>query len=357
MMTRTALLAATILALPAAAIAQPISGLYIGAGAGANYLSSNTVKSPIFSAKTKADIGEAVVGSVGYGLGNGLRFELEGNFRNNTPKLRGTGVAGGGTIQTYGAMVNALYDYNLGAGSLFNPYAGIGVGYEATSLQPFTAYGLSGSPQANAKSGSKGGLAAQLILGNTFPISSVPGLGVTTEYRLLGVFNSQKYPISGSVGQSTAKLNTQIDHAVLVGLRYAFGVAPAPVAPAVVAPIAAPAPVPAVVPARSYLVFFDWDKSDLTARAQQIIAEAAQASTRVATTRIDVAGHADKSGTASYNQGLSLKRANNVASELVRLGVPRNAISITAFGDTKPLVQTAAGVREPQNRRVEIVLK
>jgi OOP family OmpA-OmpF porin len=70
-----------------------------------------------------------------------------------------------------------------------------------------------------------------------------------------------------------------------------------------------------------------------------------------------VAGHADKSGTAAYNQGLSLRRANNVAAELVRLGVPRTAISISAFGDTKPLVPTAAGVREPQNRRVEIILK
>lgn len=357
MSLRSTLLAATIVAVPAAAMAQPVTGLYIGAGAGANYLSSNTVKSPAYSAKTKGDIGEAVVGSVGYGLGNGLRFELEGNFRNNTPKLRGTGIAGGGTIQTYGAMLNAIYDYNLGTGSLFNPYAGVGVGYEATSLQPFTAYGLSGTPSASVKNSSKGGLAAQLILGNTLPISSVPGLGITTEYRLLGVFNSQKYATYGTAGKSTAKLNTQIDHAVLVGLRYNFGVAPAPVAPAIVAPAPAPAPVPAVAPARSYLVFFDWDKADLTTRAQQIIAEAAQASTRVATTRIDVAGHADKSGTASYNQGLSLKRANNVANELVRLGVPRNVISITAFGDTKPLVPTAAGVREPQNRRVEIVLK
>ena len=104
-------------------------------------------------------------------------------------------------------------------------------------------------------------------------------------------------------------------------------------------------------------MFFDWDKADLTARAQQIIAEAARNATKVGSTRIDVAGHADKSGTAAYNQTLSLKRANNVAAELVRLGVAKTAISITAFGDTKPLVPTADGVREPQNRRVEIVLK
>ena len=95
----------------------------------------------------------------------------------------------------------------------------------------------------------------------------------------------------------------------------------------------------------------------MSARAQQIIAEAARNATRVTTTRIDVAGHADKTGAAPYNQTLSRARANAVAAELVRLGVAQSTISITAFGDTRPLVATAADVREPQNRRVEIVLK
>jgi outer membrane protein OmpA-like peptidoglycan-associated protein len=77
----------------------------------------------------------------------------------------------------------------------------------------------------------------------------------------------------------------------------------------------------------------------------------------VQVTRIEVAGHADRSGTPAYNQKLSLRRAQTVAAELVRLGVAQNEIDIEAFGDTHPLVPTAAGVREPQNRRVEIVLK
>jgi outer membrane protein OmpA-like peptidoglycan-associated protein len=76
----------------------------------------------------------------------------------------------------------------------------------------------------------------------------------------------------------------------------------------------------------------------------------------VATTRIEVDGHADRSGSPTYNQGLSMRRAQAVAGELVRLGVPRTAIDIKAFGDTRPLVPTAAGVREPQNRRVEIIM-
>ncbi len=117
-----------------------------------------------------------------------------------------------------------------------------------------------------------------------------------------------------------------------------------------------PAPAQPAI-ARTYLVFFDWDRADLTDRARQIIAEAAANAPRVQTTRIEVAGHADRSGTPQYNQRLSRRRADNVAAELVRQGVSRNIISIEAFGESRPLVPTADGVREPQNRRVEIVLR
>ena len=121
-----------------------------------------------------------------------------------------------------------------------------------------------------------------------------------------------------------------------------------------------PAPVvvpPAPTPARTYLVFFDWDRADLTTRAREIIGEAAQNSRRVQSTRIEVAGHADRSGTPQYNQRLSQRRAEAVAAELVRQGVARNEIGVQAFGESRPLVPTADNVREPQNRRVEIVLR
>ena len=101
-------------------------------------------------------------------------------------------------------------------------------------------------------------------------------------------------------------------------------------------------------------MFFDWDRADLSLRATQIIADAAQNSTKVKYTKIDVQGHADLSGTHAYNQGLSLRRANAVAVQLVKDGVPETAIVVTALGDTQPLIPTAPGVREPQNRRVEI---
>jgi len=120
-------------------------------------------------------------------------------------------------------------------------------------------------------------------------------------------------------------------------------------------PIAAP--VPAVAPARSYLVFFDWDKATLTVRARQIIKEAADNSTHVQYTRIEVNGYTDTSGTPQYNMGLSIRRADAVKSELVRDGVPGAAITTQGFGETHLLVATGPGVREPQNRRVEIVIR
>ncbi len=131
------------------------------------------------------------------------------------------------------------------------------------------------------------------------------------------------------------------------GVRLTFGHPPAP-------PVAAA--MPAAAAARSYLVFFDWDKATLTDRARQIIREAADNSTHVQYTRIEVNGYTDTSGNPKYNQGLSVRRAEAVAAELVRDGVPRNTITVQGFGETHLLVPTGPGVREPQNRRVEIVV-
>ncbi len=156
---------------------------------------------------------------------------------------------------------------------------------------------------------------------------------------------------SGATFGSSLKFGNEFNHAVLVGFRYTFGVTPPP--PPAPAPVAAPAP----APARSYLVFFDWDKATLTDRARQIIREAADASTHVQYTAIEVNGYTDTSGTPKYNMGLSIRRAQAVAAELVRDGVPRNVISIHGFGETHLSVPTGPGVREPQNRRVEIIIR
>jgi OmpA-OmpF porin, OOP family len=343
---RKALLAATVLALPAAATAQPISGLYVGAGAGGNLRQSTTARMPAIPAtgNTNSRIGYAVVGSVGWGFGNGIRAELEGNYRfNETRASVGGAFAGGTYIRQYGVMGNALYDFDLSGFGIsprtWMPYLGVGAGYVWTGIDR-SAGGLG--------YGTRGRFAYQAIVGSAFGLGDfVPGLALTTEYRFMG---TGRTTLNNSIAPATNVRLANTNHSAMIGLRYAFN-APRP---AVVVPPVTP---PAVQVARTYLVFFDWNRADLTDRARQIIGEAAAARTSVRSTRIEVSGHADRSGTPQYNQALSMRRAEAVAAELARRGVPRNEMAIQAFGESRPLVPTADNVREPQNRRVEIVLR
>jgi len=103
-----------------------------------------------------------------------------------------------------------------------------------------------------------------------------------------------------------------------------------------------------------FIVFFDWDKDEITPQAAAILDNAAAAYTQTGQASVVLAGHADASGPADYNVGLSQRRANNVRSYLAGRGVPDGSITTEAFGESRLLVQTADGVREPQNRRVEI---
>jgi len=120
------------------------------------------------------------------------------------------------------------------------------------------------------------------------------------------------------------------------------------------APPAAPPPPP---PVRNFLVFFDFDKSTLTPRAMDIVKEAANAAKAGQNTRVTCTGHTDAAGPADYNMALSLRRANTIKDALVANGVPPASITVAGKGETTFLVSTADGVREPQNRRVEIVVQ
>ena len=104
------------------------------------------------------------------------------------------------------------------------------------------------------------------------------------------------------------------------------------------------------------MVFFDWDRSNLSQQAVQTIGQASAAFKARGSARITATGHTDTSGPESYNMALSLRRANSVKNELVRQGVPADAIAVIGKGESNPLVATGDGVREPQNRRVEIVM-
>ncbi|MGE3935134.1 MAG: OmpA family protein [Rhodospirillaceae bacterium] len=120
-------------------------------------------------------------------------------------------------------------------------------------------------------------------------------------------------------------------------------------------PVAAQPPMPAApTPARDYLVFFNFDSAELTDNGRDIIRSAAEAARQQNIRIFQIVGHADRSGSDRYNQALSMRRAETVARELQQMGFDRRDLMISAKGESDPLVQTADGVREPQNRRVTI---
>jgi outer membrane protein OmpA-like peptidoglycan-associated protein len=119
-----------------------------------------------------------------------------------------------------------------------------------------------------------------------------------------------------------------------------------------------PPPAPPSPPApRNFLVFFDFDKSTLTPRAMDIVKQAAEVAKSGQDAKVTCTGHTDTTGSASYNLALSLRRANAVKTALVKAGVPADSIAVVGRGKLDLLVPTKDQVREPQNRRVEIVIK
>ena len=138
-----------------------------------------------------------------------------------------------------------------------------------------------------------------------------------------------------------------------VTLRYAFG-GPTEAATETSTYTAPPALVQPSVP-KSYLVFFDFNKSDLTPQAMSIVDQAATNAGPAKVTQLTVTGHTDTVGSDAYNMRLSRRRAESVAAQLEKDGIPSSEISIVAKGKRDLLVPTADGVKEPQNRRVQIV--
>ena len=156
---------------------------------------------------------------MGWGFGNGLRAEIEGDYRNN--KSNGftqnsgssIGALGGGTTeQKYGAMANVLYDFN-GLTPWFVPYIGAGVGYQwinekwnvynnlPFTVPTFSTFGGSSFGPGSFRQGGRsteGSFAYQAILGAAFPLPTVvPGLAFTAEYRFLGTTGNRSYTLLG----------------------------------------------------------------------------------------------------------------------------------------------------------------
>lgn len=105
---------------------------------------------------------------------------------------------------------------------------------------------------------------------------------------------------------------------------------------------------------RSYIVFFDFDRYEITTAAKDVLKNLVADTRNARATYFDIVGHADRSGSDAYNLTLSQKRANAVQQELTRLGASSHEITTSWKGESEPLVPTADGIKEPQNRRAEI---
>ena len=318
-MKKALLAAAALVVLPVTAQSQSMfepgpsfPGIYIGAQGGLNWL--------LNSGNNTMDLGYAVGGVVGYDF-VGPRVELEGMFRSNN----GSGTANFGNvfsntrgrIEQVSVMANVLYDFLPGA--MLTPYIGAGAGIA------FADSSIIGCSLCSTQ------FAYQGILGLGYNVTE--NFRINLDGRYYGTTNPGNYS------------NNNIT--VMLGLTYKFG---QPVA-------AAPPPPPAAVAPPSFMVFFDWDRSNLSDQALNTIRQAAQAFKTKGNARITATGHTDTSGSDSYNMALSLRRANTVKDALVREGVPATAIAVVGRGEQGLLVQTGDGVREPQNRRVEIVVQ
>lgn len=117
---------------------------------------------------------------------------------------------------------------------------------------------------------------------------------------------------------------------------------------------APPAPVAKAETAQRFQLFFDFNKSKLTPEAANAVTDIAKAAKKAGFPAIRLAGFTDLSGPDAYNVKLSMRRAQAVKKALIAAGVPDDKITVEGLGKANPLVPTAGGVREPQNRRVEV---
>ena len=256
----------------------------------------------------------------------------------------------GGRSSALSFMVNGLLDFGEDTG--VQGFVGGGVGVARVKSK----VGL--NTFADSLDDSDTVFAWQAIAGIRAPLSD--SIDVSLKYRFFNADNVKLTDASGRVWDGRFR-----SHSILGGLTFNFG---APEAPAPTptptpeptptptwTPTPEPTPTPTVVCTPGpYIVFFDWDKSDITPEAASILDNAISNYQNCGNAQVMLAGHADRSGSASYNVGLSQRRADSVKAYLTARGIGAGAISTEAFGESKPRVETADGVRELQNRRVEV---
>ncbi|MFA7429231.1 MAG: OmpA family protein [Rhodospirillaceae bacterium] len=323
---------------------QPI-GFYMGAQAGANWLRDQGIDRNGASFSPDYNLGAVLSGHAGYNFGAfgpvGLRTEGEVAWRRNT--VDGiNGLDASGRHSSLGLFGNLLVD--IPTGTALTPFVGVGLGGVKVNISNVATTGFGRVYDDAWKLGYQG------IAGVNYALTD--NLAVRGDYRYM---QTQDATFTADNGNRVKIPNG--NHSLMIGLTYSFGApAPAPTPAPAPAPAAAPTPAPVAAQPSSYMVFFDWDRSDLSNEARTVIARAVAAARQGQKVRIDLTGHADRSGTDAYNLRLSQRRAEAVKAAMVQQGLPVDAIATTARGESDPLVSTPDGVREPQNRRVEIML-
>jgi len=256
----------------------------------------------------------------------------------------------GGRSTALSFMVNGLLDFGEDTG--VQGFVGGGVGVARVKSK----VGL--NDYANTLDDSDTVFAWQAIAGIRAPLTD--SIDVSLKYRFFNADNVKLTDASGRVWDGRFR-----SHSILGGLTFNFGApeepapAPTPTPEPTPTPTWTPTPEPTPTPTvvctpGPYIVFFDWDKSDITPEAASILDNAISNYQNCGNAQVMLAGHADRSGSASYNVGLSQRRADSVKAYLTARGIGAGAISTEAFGESKPRVETADGVRELQNRRVEV---
>jgi OmpA-OmpF porin, OOP family len=346
MKLRTALaLSASVLALAMQPARAEPPGWYVGAGGGWTHLNDfNTTATSGVPFDFSFDEGFGAIGFAGYNFGY-FRAEGEIGYRRNAVNnvnIIGFNFPTSGDANTLSLMANGIYDFF--PNSQWTPYLGAGVGIARVNANNFNSGGVLIN-SINTQ------FAYQGIAGVSYSIA--PQLSLAVDYRYFSTLDPA-FSVESDAGGGTFSPGYHT-HNVFLTLTYHFGVAPpAPI------PVVAPAPPPPAPPpapsARISLVFFDFNKSTLTPDGRKVVEQAASVYKSGGVGRIDLTGYTDLSGTQQYNLGLSQARADAVSTYLVQLGVPATAISEKARGKENPRVPTPDGVREPQNRRVEIII-
>jgi outer membrane protein OmpA-like peptidoglycan-associated protein len=314
------------LAVPAFALAFAVTsasadepGLYLGAGAGVNFANDLDVSG---GNELNSDIGWAGIGTLGFRFGNGMRAEVEGGYRFNDGDINGASA----NTKTWDAMANLLYD--LETGTFIEPYIGVGLGAVNTEM-------------AND---SEWAFAYQGIAGVSFEVND--WVEPFVDYRYLGTAGLDADPLGNDLDDEMS------NHTIIAGVRVTLWQPRRPAeAPA---PAPEPEPVSQAPQCGNYIVFFEFDSAELTPEAINIIGLAANAAKQSGSCKITVTGHTDTSGSKAYNENLSKRRAERVASALIGDGVAQGDIAVQWRGEAQPLMPTGDGVKEAQNRRVTI---